>query len=172
GAVHAVPRAAPPGRLRRADPARVAPPLLPPLHRARAVRDEPRHPHRRRRPPRGRARRSRRGRPHRGRRRPLPMSDSRPVSERRADVARLDLRRVHPLLRFGTASDRFAAWMGQVYPRDVWADKVSTRSKRAGEETFEERLLPVASVEDYFLHFGVLELDFTFYRPLLEADGR
>jgi len=96
----------------------------------------------------------------------------RSVAERRADVARYDFRRLHPLLRLGTASDRFAGWMGQVYPRDVWADKVSTRSKRAGGETFEERLLPVASVEDYFLHFPVLELDFTFYRPLLERDGR
>jgi uncharacterized protein YecE (DUF72 family) len=94
------------------------------------------------------------------------------TAERRADVARFDFRRLHPLLRFGTASDRFAAWMDQVYPRDVWADRVSTRSKKAGGETIEERLLPVASVEDYFLHFGVLELDFTFYRPLLEKDGR
>ena len=96
----------------------------------------------------------------------------RPVEERRAETSRYDFRRVHPLARFGTASDRFAAWMDQVYPRDVWADRVSTRAKKAGGQTFEERLLPVASVEDYFLHFGVLELDFTFYRPLLEADGR
>ncbi|MDX1419848.1 MAG: DUF72 domain-containing protein [Rubricoccaceae bacterium] len=100
------------------------------------------------------------------------MSARRPVPERRADLGRYDLRGVHPRLRFGTASDRFAAWIDQVYPRDVWAGEVSTRTKRVGGEGFEERLLPVASVEDYFLHFGVLELDFTFYRPLLEPDGR
>ena len=29
-------------------------------------------------------------------------------------------------------------------------------------------MLPVASVEEYFEHFGVLELDATFYRPLLD----
>ncbi|NNF58823.1 MAG: DUF72 domain-containing protein [Rhodothermaceae bacterium] len=62
--------------------------------------------------------------------------------------------------------------MDQVYPRDIWADQVMTRSKKVGGQSFEERLLPIESVEDYFLHFGVLELDFTFYRPLLEADGK
>jgi uncharacterized protein YecE (DUF72 family) len=100
------------------------------------------------------------------------MSAPRSVAERRAEVARYDLRHLHPRVRVGTASDRFAGWMGQVYPRDVWAERVSTRSKKSGGETLEERLLPVASVEDFFLHFGVLELDFTFYRPLLEKDGR
>jgi uncharacterized protein YecE (DUF72 family) len=40
-----------------------------------------------------------------------------------------------------------------------------------GGRTFEERVLPVESVRDYFAHFGVLELDFTYYRPLLEPSG-
>jgi uncharacterized protein YecE (DUF72 family) len=31
-------------------------------------------------------------------------------------------------------------------------------------------VLPVASVEEYFEHFGVLELDATFYRPLLDEN--
>lgn len=100
------------------------------------------------------------------------MNPPRSAAERREDAARYDFRRLHPLVRMGTASDRFAAWMGQVYPRDRWAEKVSVRSKRSGGEAYEERLLPIASVADYFAHFGVLELDFTFYRPLLEADGR
>jgi uncharacterized protein YecE (DUF72 family) len=91
---------------------------------------------------------------------------------RRAPVERYDLRRVHPALRFGTASDRYAGWMDKVYPRDVWADRVTSRSKKAGGASVEERMLPIESVEDYFLHFGVLELDFPFYRPLLEPDGK
>ena len=37
---------------------------------------------------------------------------------------------------------------------------------------FVEEVLPVESVAEYFAHFRVLELDFTFYRPLLEEDGQ
>ena len=100
------------------------------------------------------------------------MSAPRPVEDRRAEAERFDLRRVHPVLRFGSASDRYAAWIDQVYPRDVWAGEVSTRRKTVGGRSYEERLLPVASVEDYFLHFGVLEIDSTYYRPLVEASGK
>lgn len=99
-------------------------------------------------------------------------ADPRPVEARRAEVERFDFRRVHPALRLGTASDRYAAWIGPIYPRDVWADRVETRTKRLGAGSIEERLLPVESVEDYFAHFGVLELDFTFYRPLVEPSGK
>ena len=90
------------------------------------------------------------------------------VEHRREEADRFDFRRVHEHLRFGTASDRFAGWIGDIYPRDVWAGEISTRKKKVGGETFEERLLPIASVADYFQHFNVLELDFTYYRPLLD----
>ena len=100
------------------------------------------------------------------------MSTPRPVDDRRAEAERFDLRRIHPVLHFGSASDRYAAWIDQVYPRDVWADQVTTRRKAVAGRSYEERLLPVASVEDYFLHFGVLEVDSTYYRPLLEASGK
>ena len=96
----------------------------------------------------------------------------RSTDERRAEAERFDFRRLHPHLRFGTASDRYAGWLDTIYPRDVWAGEVSTRSKKVGGESFTERLLPVASVEDYFQHFNVLELDFLYYRPLLKPDGR
>ena len=33
-------------------------------------------------------------------------------------------------------------------------------------------MLPVDSVEEYFEHFPVLEIDFTFYRPLLDHNGQ
>ena len=59
-----------------------------------------------------------------------------------------------------------------MYPRDVWAGEVQTRRKTVGGESFEERLLPVASAEDYFQHFGTLEVDATYYRPLLEETGK
>ena len=100
------------------------------------------------------------------------MSTPRPVPDRRAEADRFDFRHLHPSLHLGSASDRYAAWIDQIYPRDVWAGEVSTRRKKVGRESVEERLLPIASVEDYFLHFGVLEIDFTYYRPLIEATGK
>ena len=44
------------------------------------------------------------------------MSTPRPVDERRAEAERYDLRRIHPLLHFGSASDRYAAWIGPGVP--------------------------------------------------------
>ncbi|HLT46972.1 MAG TPA: DUF72 domain-containing protein [Rubricoccaceae bacterium] len=93
------------------------------------------------------------------------------LAARHEAVARYDFRGVHPNLRFGTASDRYAGWLGQVYPEDRWAERVATRTKRLGGDTFQERTLPVESTADYFRHFSVVELDFTFYRPLADEDG-
>lgn len=89
----------------------------------------------------------------------------------RARIDAFELRHVHPNLRLGTASDRYAGWIGQIYPA-YYQRTIKTRSRRLEGRTFEERTLPVSSVRDYFAHFDVLELDFTFYRPLREADGR
>lgn len=91
------------------------------------------------------------------------------ITARRAQAEAYDFREIHPNARFGTASDRYAGWIGQIYPPEYEA-LVQSRNKRLGGQTFEERMLPVESVASYFEHFGVLELDFTFYRPLLEAD--
>ena len=93
------------------------------------------------------------------------------IDDRRTAVDAYDFREVHPHVRFGTASDRYGGWLGQIYLRDQYADRVSTRSRKMGGNSFTERRVPIESVRDYFEHFGVLEIDFTFYRPLLEADG-
>ena len=77
---------------------------------------------------------------------------------------------IHPNVRFGTASDRYAGWIGQIYP-DFYGEQIKSRTRALGGQRFEERTVPVSSVADYFGHFGVLELDFTFYRPLLEPDA-
>ena len=101
------------------------------------------------------------------------MSDApttRSIASRRADADAFTFRDLHPHVRFGTASDRYAGWIGQIYPEDPYATRISTRSRKLAGQTFEERQLPIESVRSYFQHFGVLELDFTFYRPLLE-DG-
>jgi len=96
--------------------------------------------------------------------------EPRPLHERRAAADRFAFRGLHSHARFGTASDRYAGWLGQIYPEATYADQVTSRKRKLGGQTFEERKVPIASVRDYFEHFGVLELDFTFYRPLRE-DG-
>jgi uncharacterized protein YecE (DUF72 family) len=92
------------------------------------------------------------------------------VEDHRTAVDAYDFHGVHPHVRFGTASDRYGGWIGQIYPPDQYADRVSTRSRKMGSQTFTERRVPIESVRHYFEHFAVLEIDFTFYRPLLEED--
>lgn len=79
-----------------------------------------------------------------------------------------DFRNLSSALYFGTASDRFAGWVGQIY-HAPWA--ITERKKTVEGMRLIERVLPIASVTEYFQHFKILELDFTFYRPLLEGDG-
>ncbi|MEF8865478.1 MAG: DUF72 domain-containing protein [Salinibacter sp.] len=92
------------------------------------------------------------------------------MDDRRTAVDAYNFREIHPHVRFGTASNRYGGWVGQIYSPERYADRVSTRSRKMGGETFTERRVPIESVRDYFEHFEVLELDFTFYRPLLEAN--
>ncbi len=96
------------------------------------------------------------------------MSES-TVDDRRRRVAAFDFRDVHPHVRFGTASDRYAAWIGQIYSPEFEAE-VSSRRRSLGGRKFDERTVPVRSVEEYFEHFGALEIDFTYYSPLRDAD--
>jgi len=81
-------------------------------------------------------------------------------------------RDLHPGLFVGTASDRYAGWIGQIYSPGRYDKGVKTRDKKLGDRTFQETVLPVSSVEEYFEHFGVLELDSTFYALLLGTDGK
>jgi uncharacterized protein YecE (DUF72 family) len=81
-------------------------------------------------------------------------------------------RGLHPHVFLGTASDRYAGWIGQIYSKDRYSDRITRRTNRVGGQSFVEEVLPVDSVEEYFQHFATLELDFTFYRLLLERDGK
>jgi uncharacterized protein YecE (DUF72 family) len=81
-------------------------------------------------------------------------------------------RELHPNVFMGTASDRYAGWIGQIYSRQRYAGQINRRQKRVGGKNFAEEVLPVESVEEYFRHFSVLELDFTFYQSLLDEDGK
>jgi uncharacterized protein YecE (DUF72 family) len=81
-------------------------------------------------------------------------------------------RDLHPLVALGTASDRYAGWIGQIYAQGRYESRIKKRQKNIGGRSFDEEVLPVESVEEYFEHFRVLELDYTFYSLLLDEDGR
>jgi hypothetical protein len=81
-------------------------------------------------------------------------------------------RDLHPNVFMGTASDRYKGWIGQIYSGQLYAERINRRSKKIGDKTFVEEVLPVESVNEYFSHFSILELDFTFYRPLLDKDEK
>jgi uncharacterized protein YecE (DUF72 family) len=91
-----------------------------------------------------------------------------------ADIAqkidKFQFRNLHPKISIGTASDRYAGWIGQIYSKDQYENKIKSRSKKLADKSFKENVLPVESVEEYFQHFSFLELDFTFYRLLLNGD--
>ncbi len=78
-------------------------------------------------------------------------------------------RNLHPYIRFGTASDRYAGWVGQIYTQPY---RTTRRSKTVAGETLPEEVMEVRSVAEFFQHFDFVEIDFTFYRPLLDEDGR
>jgi uncharacterized protein YecE (DUF72 family) len=79
---------------------------------------------------------------------------------------------LHPKILIGTASDRYAGWLGQIYSPDRYHGNITKRTKIIAGKSFIEEVLPVDSVEEYFKHFLVLEIDFTFYRPLLDHNGQ
>jgi len=79
---------------------------------------------------------------------------------------------LHPRILIGTASDRYAGWTGQIYSAGRYEKEITRRSHKVGDKTFNEEILPVESVAEYFEHFPLLEIDYTFYRLLLEKDGK
>lgn len=100
------------------------------------------------------------------------MSQLKPpsVEERRNALDQYRFRTLHPNVKFGTASDRYAGWIGQIYS-EKWSQQIKKRSRRLQGKKYEEQQVPIASVEEYFEHFSVLELDFPFYRPMRDAEG-
>ena len=77
-------------------------------------------------------------------------------------------RQIHPQVAIGTATDRYSGWIGKIYTAGRYEGRVTKRTHEVGGRPFIEEVLPVESVEEYFEHFGALELDATFYRPLLD----
>jgi uncharacterized protein YecE (DUF72 family) len=88
------------------------------------------------------------------------------------NLDKFDFRGLHPRVFIGTASDRYAGWIGQIYTSENYEGRVTSRSHTVGGKSFTEKVLPVASVSEYFQHFRALELDFTFYDTILNAEGK
>lgn len=80
-------------------------------------------------------------------------------------------RDIHPRLFLGTTSDRYSGWIGQIYSEDRYKGRLQSRTKSLDGNAYNETVLPVDSVAEYYSHFPLLEIDFTFYRPLLNQDG-
>jgi uncharacterized protein YecE (DUF72 family) len=90
----------------------------------------------------------------------------------KADIKKFLFRNLHPQVRLGTASDRYGGWLGQIYTEKRYQGHIRQRTKVVGEHTFTEEVLPVDSVAEYFEHFPVLEVDYTFYRSLKDQNGK
>jgi uncharacterized protein YecE (DUF72 family) len=88
------------------------------------------------------------------------------------DLKGFRFRGIHSKILIGTASDRYAGWIGQIYTKERYLERISRRSNTVGGKSFIEEVLPVDSVEEYFEHFPILEIDYTFYRLLLGTDGK
>jgi uncharacterized protein YecE (DUF72 family) len=93
-------------------------------------------------------------------------------SEQKFDLKRFQFRGLHPNISIGMASDRYAGWIGQVYSEGRYTREIKHRTHKIGEKSFTEEVLPVESVEEYFEHFPILEIDYTFYRLLLDKSGK
>jgi uncharacterized protein YecE (DUF72 family) len=94
------------------------------------------------------------------------------MDQKTRNIAPFKFRDLHPQVFLGTASDRYAGWLGQIYTPEKYDGRITRRMKNLEQHSFVEEVLPIDSVVEYFEHFPVLEIDFTFYRLLLTEQGR
>ena len=94
------------------------------------------------------------------------------MNQQAANIAQFKFRDLHPRVFLGTASDRYAGWLGQIYTPEKYEGRITRRVKNLEKNSYVEEVLPIDSVVEYFEHFPVLEIDFTFYRLLLDEQGR
>lgn len=84
------------------------------------------------------------------------------------DPDRFMFRGLHNRIKIGTASDRYSGWLGQIYTPDRYTGPSTKRTNTVAGKHYTEEVMPVDSVTEYFQHFDVLEVDYTFYNLLLE----
>jgi hypothetical protein len=88
------------------------------------------------------------------------------------DIKEFKFRGLHHRIPIGTASDRCAGWIGQIYTKERYEAHIGRRTNTVGGKSFVEETFPVKSVKEYFEHFSALKIDFTFYSPLIDKDGK
>jgi uncharacterized protein YecE (DUF72 family) len=62
--------------------------------------------------------------------------------------------------------------MNQIYTESLYQNRITSRSHKVGGKSYQEHVLPVESVREYFQHFPVLEVDYTFYQVLRDQRGQ
>jgi len=92
--------------------------------------------------------------------------------EKQTMLNKFQFRNLHPNIFLGTASDRYSGWIGQIYTKERYEGRISKRTDKVGGKSFKHEVLPVDSVKEYFEHFPVLEIDYTFYSTLRDKDGQ
>jgi len=75
-----------------------------------------------------------------------------------ANPKTFNFRHLHPQILLGTASDRYAAWIGQICSKDHYEGLITKRSRIIAGKTLIEEVLPVDSVKEFFEHFPVLKI--------------
>jgi uncharacterized protein YecE (DUF72 family) len=94
------------------------------------------------------------------------------ISDNLRDIEQFRFRNLDPNIFLGMASDRYAGWIGQIYTEERYEGRISRRTKKIRGKSYLEKTLPVESVQEYFEHFPLLEIDYTFYSPLLDKEGK
>jgi len=94
------------------------------------------------------------------------------IQENTREIEQFRFRKLGPKIFLGMASDRYAGWIGQIYTEERYEGRISRRTKKIRGKSYVEKTLPVESVEEYFEHFPLLEIDYTFYSPLLDQDSK
>ena len=79
-------------------------------------------------------------------------------SVKNLDLKCFRFRGLHPHIFIGTASDRYAGWIGQIYSAEKYRGRITHRSHTVGGKVFREEVMPVDSVREYFEHFSFWNL--------------
>ena len=89
-----------------------------------------------------------------------------------SNIPQFNFFNLHPQLFIGNASDRYAGWLGQIFSPEKYEGRITRRVKNLEKNSYIEEVLPIDSVKEYFEHFPILEIDYTFYRLTLDDHGR
>jgi hypothetical protein len=65
-------------------------------------------------------------------------------------LATFHFHNLHPQICIGTASDRYAGSIGEIYSEDRYTGRITKRTRIIAWKTFIEEVLPIDSVEEYF----------------------